>query len=178
MRKKESKETDKTREDGIVGAHNDSFVSCMQEMVQNLDDAELDKLFFWLAEDFPQTYFMHPFIRTQSCFMLQPCLVEDTASCMPLDMTIWYSEELQEVSVMCKGIIAERLKENGGITYSVKSKATYGKLVDQILRFNGNIKQAAEWLFEDPDTVDSAVKRNMEANQHQEGAEAERNSEM
>jgi len=208
IRKKQSKESDKAKGDCVVGAPNDSFVSRMREMAENSDDAELDELFFRLAEDFPQTYLMYPFIRTQSYLMSRPRIVEDIASRMPLDMAMWYFEELQEASAMCESIIAERLKENGDITRSVKSKATYGKLVDRILRFrhnpdeeriqymvtalgfsraqavvalrqfNGDMEQAAEWLFEDPGAVDAAVKRNMGTSQHQEGAEAERNSEM
>eukprot|EP00567_Pseudictyota_dubia_P012277 CAMPEP_0197439492 /NCGR_PEP_ID=MMETSP1175-20131217/6219_1 /TAXON_ID=1003142 /ORGANISM="Triceratium dubium, Strain CCMP147" /LENGTH=688 /DNA_ID=CAMNT_0042969417 /DNA_START=67 /DNA_END=2133 /DNA_ORIENTATION=- len=194
--------------DVVVGAPEGSFVSRMRELVQNQDHADIDQQFFQLAEDFPQVYLMYSFIRMHPSLMSRSGIVENLASHVPLDTAMWFFEELYEASPMCESIIGERLKESGDIIRSAKSKATYGKLVDRILRFRhdpeeekrqhmmtalgfsrlqavvalrrfgGDMEQAAEWFFEDPLAMEEAVRRELPSQPNQETENSEKTSQM
>lgn len=124
----------------LSAVHNDkaipeeSFVARMKRLTES-SDIQVEQLFFDLACEFPQTHLHYSFIRTQQVIMSRPKIVEHLAQHMPLDTVIWYFEELFSCSRRCKDIVSARLRDSENNSRSVRSKVTYGKLMERILTF-------------------------------------------
>lgn len=117
----------------------DCFVAQMRSLTNLKDFKGLASAFLSLVERFPtQVRRQYSYLRNQSSLLRHPAIVECLANTIPLETLLWYFEELYQSSPKCATILQERLhREEDSLAESMhsrKSKATYGKLVERILK--------------------------------------------
>ncbi|CAB9517494.1 expressed unknown protein [Seminavis robusta] len=117
----------------------DSFVAQMRGLAGNGE--ELTAAFLRIAESFPvQVRRQYSFLRTQPRLLAEASIVEYLAQHIPLETVLWFFEELYQTSRKCETILKNRLgNEEDALAESLqsnKSKATYGKLVERIFKFD------------------------------------------
>ena len=84
----------------------------MRQIFNNTnDDEKLATDFASAAKKFPQIYKSYASLRTKPALMKNAAVVEDLAENVPLEIVIWYFEEMYKVSRKAHDILKKRLDE-------------------------------------------------------------------
>jgi hypothetical protein len=128
-----------------MSEHN--FVTAMKAFLNTMDcNAEYQERFFTVAEEFPQVYLNYSLIRRYPKLTDTKAIMEQFAASAPLDTVVWHFEAFHRASTHCQDIVLERIQEHGEGDLSMKSKMTYGKLVERILTMRSIDVSFAEQL--------------------------------
>lgn len=113
-----------------------SWFESSVRMLKDFHGDSLPAAFFSIASKFEDSlYKSYSYIRTQPELMSCEAIVVALCENIPLDIAIWWFEELSAVSKKCENIVSKRLSDDHDGNVLTSSKLTYGKLVERLLTF-------------------------------------------